>query len=336
MGEKTMLTLFAALYEDKALRQAQTAFSSASGQRLIYGVTGTQKSVLIASAFQAAARPIVIIAANHETVDMYRSDFAALIPEVPVVELPAIDIVTFAAAAKSVELAAKRMDVLSRLARGEKVIVLATVEAAMQKVLPKQEFLNSRITIQHNSVITREDLISSLVEFGYERVDQVDSAGQFSVRGGIIDIFAVNRSLPLRLELFGDEVDSLREFDPVSQRSIQDVVLADIMPLTEPEHSGKPAVFVSYLPTDAVTVLDEPARLREQMSKLVKENPDIKRRDHVIRQLTGEMELDLFRCQLGIRNNICAKVMVSPFTCPSHCNCINNMLMFRQSFFNFT
>ncbi|SDE23755.1 transcription-repair coupling factor [Sporomusa acidovorans] len=278
MGEKTTLTLFAALQADKALRQAQAAFSSANTQSLIYGVTGAQKSVLIASAFQAAARPIVIIAANHEAIDGYRSDFAALLPAVPVVELPAIDIVTFAAAAKSVELAAKRMDVLSRIARGEKIIVLATVEAAMQKVLPKQEFLNSRITIHTNSVISREELVGSLVGFGYERVDQVDSAGQFCVRGGIIDIFAVNRSLPLRLELFDDEVDSLREFDPVSQRSVQDLVLADIMPLTEPEHSGKPAVFVSYLPEGAATVLDEPARLREQMAKLVKENPEIKRR----------------------------------------------------------
>ncbi len=278
MGEKTSITLFSALTEDKALRQAQAAFALANGQSLIYGMTGAQKSVFLAAAFQAAMRPTVILAANQEAIDVFRNDFAALLPEVPVVELPALDLVTFAAAAKSVELAAKRMDVLNRLARGEKLIVLATVEAAMQKVLSKQDFLNSRITIHHDSVISREELVSSLVEFGYERVDQVDSAGQFSVRGGIIDIFAVNRSLPLRLELFGDEVDSLREFDQVSQRSIKDLQLADIMPLTEVAQSGKSAVFVSYLPAGATTIVDEPARLREQMAKLVKENPECKRR----------------------------------------------------------
>lgn len=278
MGEKTSLTLLAALSEDKALCQAQAAFALSDAQSLIYGLTGSQKSMFLAAAFQAAVRPTVIIAANHEALDVFRTDFAALLPEVPVVELPALDMVTFAAAAKSVELAAKRMDVLNRLARGEKLIVLATAEAAMQKVLPKQEFLNSRITIANDSVLSREELISSLVAFGYERVDQVDSAGQFSVRGGIIDIFAINRSVPLRLELFGDEIDSLREFDPVSQRSVQDMTLADIMPITEAEHSGKAAVFVSYLPVSATTILDEPARLREQMTKLVKENPDSKRR----------------------------------------------------------
>ncbi|MDF2874955.1 MAG: mfd [Sporomusa sp.] len=278
MGEKTMLTLFAALHEDKQLIAAQAAFGAVGDQSVIYGVTGAQKSVLMAAAFQSFPRPTIIISASHDAVEMLRADFAALLPQVPVLELPAIDIVTFAAAAKSVELAARRMDVLSRMARGEKIIVLATAEAAMQRVLPKQEFLNSRITINNGSVVSREELIGSLVEFGYERVDQVDSAGQFSIRGGIIDIFAVNRSQPLRLELFGDEVDSLREFDPASQRSVTDLVLADIMPLTEPEHSGKPAVFVSYLPQESCLVLDEPARIREQMTKIVKENPDIKRR----------------------------------------------------------
>lgn len=278
MGEKTILTLFAALHEDKQLVAAQAAFRAVDTQSVIYGVTGTQKSVLVAAAFQASPRPTVIITAGHEANEMLRTDFAALLPQVPVVELPAIDIVTFAAAAKSVELAARRMDVLSRMARGEKIIVLSAAEAAMQRVLPKQEFLNSRITVSSGGVIRRDELISSLVEFGYERADQADSAGQFSVRGGIIDIFAVNRSLPLRLELFGDEVDSLREFEPVSQRSVADLALADIMPLIEPEASGKPAVFVSYLPSGSCLILDEPARIREQMTKIVKENPDIKRR----------------------------------------------------------
>ncbi len=287
MGEKTILTLFAAFHEDKQLMAAQAAFGAVGVQSVIYGVTGAQKSVLMAAAFQAAPRPTIIIAASHEAVELLRTDFAALLPQVPVLELPAIDLITFAAAAKSVELASRRMDVLSRMVRGEKIIVLATAEAAMQRVLPKQEFLNSRITIQSGGMISRENLIGSLVDFGYERVDQVDSPGQFSIRGGIVDIFAVNRSLPLRLELFGDDVDSLREFDPASQRSVTDLDLADIMPLTEPEHSGKPAVFVSYLPDSACLVLDEPARIREQMTKIVKENPDIKRRVFSWSELTA-------------------------------------------------
>ncbi len=278
MGENTMRTLFAALYEDTALRQAQTALAVANTQSLVYGITGAQKSVLIAAAFQQAARPTVIMTASHETSELLRTDLMSLLPEVTVVELPAIDIVTFAAAAKSVELAARRMDVLSRMARGENIIILATAEAAMQKVLPKQEFLNSRVTLTRGGAVKREELVHSLVGFGYERVDQVDSAGQFSIRGGIIDIFAVNRGLPLRAELFGDEVDSLREFDPANQRSVQELALADIMPLTEPEYSGRPAVFASYLPAGATLIFDEPARFREQLSKLVKENPDIKRR----------------------------------------------------------
>ena len=273
-----MLTLFAALDEDKQLIAAQAALGAVDARTVIYGVTGAQKSVLMAAAFQASPRPTAVIVAGHEAVDMLRNDFATLLPHVPVMELPAIDIVTFAVDARSIELTARRMDVLSRLIRGENIIVLATAEAAMQRVLPKQDFLNSRITINNGGSVTRDGLAESLVEFGYERVDQVDSAGQFSIRGGIIDIFAVNRSLPLRLELFGDDVDSLREFDPINQRSVRDLALADIMPLTGAEHSGKTAAFVSYLPPGAGLVFDEPARIREQMTKVVKENPDVKHR----------------------------------------------------------
>ncbi len=273
-----MNKLFEAMRVDQGVARALDSFQATGKQSLVYGLTGTQKSVFLAAAYQLTPMTTVIITSSQEGLDSLRADLATLLPEAEILELPALDIVTFTAAAKSVELAARRMDVLGRMVRGEDVIILATAEAAMQKVLSKEEFENSRMALAAGSILAREELLSTLVKFGYERVDQVDSKGQFSARGGIADVFAVNLTFPVRLEYFGDEIDSLREFDIVSQRSQRNVEQVDVLPLTEPEHTGKQAVFLSYLAERAAVIFDEPARIRDNMGKLIKENPELKRR----------------------------------------------------------
>ena len=272
-----MNKLFEIMKTDPGMKRVVAVYEMDASQSHIYGVTGVQKSALLGAAYQSAPKPMVIVTGNHESVEQLRADFITLLPDTMVLELPALDIITFTVAAKGVELAARRMDALGRMIRGEKIIILATAEAAMQRVLPRENFENSRITITSGSEIKRENLLESLVRFGYERVDQVDGLGQFSARGGIIDIFPINSKMPIRLELFGDEVDSLREFDFATQRSTHAVEQADILPLSEVEQSGIPTVFLSYLPNAAVVVFDEAARIREQISKLVKENPQIKK-----------------------------------------------------------
>lgn len=273
-----MEKIFEIMLHDPSVARIVESYAANNRQTWAYGVTGTQKTALIAAAFQSKPRPTVIVTANRQNNEQYRADLAAFLPDASVVELPVVDVVTFTVAAKSVELAAQRMDVLSRMVRGETVIILASVEAAIQQVQPREEFEKNRITLSVNSPIRREQLIADLVSFRYERVDQIEGLGQFSVRGGIIDIFPVNRNKPLRLELFGDEVDSLREFDVVSQRSEANVNRCDIMPLTEPDHNLGATVFLSYLPQESTVIFDEPTRIREQIVNLIKENPDMKRR----------------------------------------------------------
>jgi len=272
-----MNSFFQVLRKDQTLARAVDAFRAEKRQSLIYGITGTQKSALLGAAYCATPRPTVVITAGREALEQLRLDLSTFLPGVTVVELPPQDIITFTAAARSVELAALRMDVLSRLTRGEDAIILVSAEAAVQKVLPRQDFIHNRLTVVSGAILNREQMLASLVRFGYERTDQVESRGQFSVRGGIIDVFAINRPLPLRLELFGDEVDSLREFDLSTQRSQTAVPAVDILPLAEPERAGDAVPFLSYLTGMANIVFDEPARIREQITKLHKENPEIKR-----------------------------------------------------------
>lgn len=273
-----MEKIFELMRHDQSVARVIELYAANHSQTWAYGVTGTQKTALIASAFRSNPRPTVIISASRQINEQYRADLAAFLPDAVILELPVVDMVTFTVAAKSVELAARRLDVLSRMARGENVIVLAAAEASIQKIQSREEFEKSRITLSAGSRINLEQLIADLVSFRYERVDQVEGLGQFSIRGGIVDVFPVNCSKPLRVELFGDEIDSLRQFDPATQRSEINIKHSDILPLTEPDHGSGTAVFLSYLPPESTVIFDEPTRIREQIVNLVKENPEIKRR----------------------------------------------------------
>lgn len=272
-----MNQLFQLIRKDHAINRVIDAFG-ASSQTQVYGVSGTARALILAAAFVSAPRPMVIITSGRDSIQQLQADLTAFLPGVAVAELPPMDIITFTAAAKGVELAALRLDILSQLARGQRLIVLASAEAAVQKVLSKRDFLNNRLLLKTGEVINRDEIIANLVRFGYERVDQVDSRGQLSVRGGIIDIFPINREVPVRLELFGDEIDSLREFDQLTQRSLASIKQVDVLPLSEAEQVEKATTFLSYLPDKANIIFDEPARIREEIGKLKKENPEIKNR----------------------------------------------------------
>lgn len=271
-----MRYLFDSLLQDQSFARATAAFAAERVQTMIYGLSGSPKSALIAYGFTASPRMTLLVAGSQEAVDQYRLDFETLLPGVPIWELPAADLINFSVDAKSLDLAAKRMQVFSILAAGKPAIVLATGEAAMQKVIPQTDFLSNRLIIADVGMIDRDELLTNLVRFGYERTDEVNSIGQFAARGGIIDVFPLHRDWPVRLELFGDEVDSLREFDPPTQRSIGSVTTVEILPVIEPKPTGKQTNLFTYLPDKATVIFDEPSRVREQLARLQRENPAIK------------------------------------------------------------
>ena len=274
-----MDALFAAMRADPSVARIASCFVRKRAQSFIYGLAGTQKHAVLAAAFAAAPRTTVILAHNKETLEEWRENLASLLPEVPVVELPELDVLTFSAAARSVELIARRMDVLGRLIRGERVIVLAKAAAAVQKGISRQEFSRLSLHVKLGDVLERDALMQKLVQLGYEHVEEVETLGQFSARGGIVDIFPINSLVPVRVEFFDDEIDSLREFDLATKRSIRNTSSLAVLPLAGTDASGKPEIFFSYLPEEAVIVFDEPMRIREQILTLVKENPDIKKQN---------------------------------------------------------
>lgn len=146
---------------------------------------------------------------------------------------PAKDFMFFAADIRGNLLVSERMEVIQKLMEGERLTVVTTIEGCMDKLLAAQKIQGQRIRIDYDSIIVSEELRRQLIRMGYEAVSQVDGRGQFAIRGGIIDIFPLTGENPYRIELWGDEIDSIRSFDVESQRSIENIEEAIIYPAGE-------------------------------------------------------------------------------------------------------
>lgn len=146
---------------------------------------------------------------------------------------PAKDLIFFQSDIHSNQLIKERIQVLRKIIEGEPITIITTFSSLMVHQIPLAEWKKYVITIDDNSVIEEEALARRLVEMGYEKNYQVEAPGQFSIRGGIVDIFDLTQENPIRLELWGDEIESIRSFDILSQRSIEKLSKIDIYPAVE-------------------------------------------------------------------------------------------------------
>lgn len=137
---------------------------------------------------------------------------------------PAKDLLFFQADIHGNLLIRQRMRVIRALLEQEEVTVVTSIDGCMDFLMPLEKIRSSLLHFKSDSVIDLEKLKADLVELGYERVGQVELPGQFSVRGGIIDIYPLTEENPWRIELWDDEIDSIRSFDAESQRSLENAV----------------------------------------------------------------------------------------------------------------
>ena len=283
-----MEAFFEALFKDSATCEVRSCFAKKSSA-LVYGMGNSQKHAVFAAGWRGNKKPLVIIVPGKEQVNEWREELLGLLPNTQVLELPELDSVQVQAKAHSMELSARRMDVLGRLARREAVVVLAEAGAAVQKGLSRHSFDRLSLRVSLGDVLPRETFLERLVQLGYEHVPEVEHMGQFSIRGSIADVFSINSVLPIRIEFFDDEVDTIREFDLETKLSIQNVEHITVLPVAGLEE-GKTESFLSYLDGEGTVLFDEPMRIREQIHKLAKENPDAKKSMLRWEELLGSAE----------------------------------------------
>lgn len=198
------------------------------GIKTVYGVPfGQQAFELIARATDAQRMGGVAVHVAMD--DAAVAELAALIrffaPAIDCFEFPAWDCLPYDRVSPTGDLMGRRMAVLAALAARQKddikkaLIVLTTVNAVVQRVPPHAAVSGANLSIRKGGRIRQEDVVAFLSGNGYERTDTVREAGEFAVRGGIVDLFAPDGGQAVRIDFFGDEVESLRVFDPVTQRS---------------------------------------------------------------------------------------------------------------------
>ncbi len=179
---------------------------------------------------------------------------------------PAKDLLFYQADLRSKELTRQRMEVIQAVTEGEPLTVVTSFDAFMDSLLPKEVIASKILHIKNDSVIHLNDMQERLTELGYDREIQIEGPGQFAVRGGILDVYPLTEEQPVRVELWDDEVDSIRTFDVETQRSIENLQEISICPAVEfPREEEGRVSFLDYFPAgDTILFLDEPVRLLEK------------------------------------------------------------------------
>lgn len=228
-----MREVISAFSTDNDFASIVAGVRSGMREQLVSGLAGSSRQVMIAALLAATDRPILVVTHNMFAAQKIADDLIECVDPQRVLLYPAQEMLAAEAAIASPEVMAQRIDALTRLSAGFTGIVI-TPYAGLRRLLPTSSmFADAAIIVQEGQELVLEDFLRRLTELGYERVERVEKKGEFSVRGGIIDIFPLTALLPCRIELFDVEVDSIRTFDPETQRSTVRMEQVRITPASE-------------------------------------------------------------------------------------------------------
>jgi len=234
-----MRELISAFKEDKDFAAIAAGVSSGMREQLVAGLTGSSRQVMIAALMDETERPVMIVTHNMFAAQKIAEDLVECVSADRVLLYPAQEMLAVEAAAASPETEAQRIDALAKLASGFRG-VLITPYAGLRRLLPERGvFADSSLRVKEGEGLVLEEFLRRIAELGYERVERVEKKGEFSVRGGIVDLYPLTSATPYRIELFDVEVDSIRSFDPETQRSQDRLAALDIPPAKEIIASAK-------------------------------------------------------------------------------------------------
>ncbi len=188
-------------------------------EQLVAGLAGSARMLLMASLYHETKRPQLIITHNLYQAQKLYEDMCELVSQDEVYLYPVNELISSEIAIASPELRGQRMEALNYWMKNKNGIVIAPISGVRRYLPPKSIWQKSQISFAIGDDIPLEETLATFVAMGYERVPMVSSPGEFSVRGGIIDIYPLTENSPIRIELFDTEVDSIRFFDIESQRS---------------------------------------------------------------------------------------------------------------------
>ena len=225
--------LFTQLYASGPWQVLQRAISEGDTPSGLFAVIENQKSFIYTGLKKKCDETILIIVSNYVKAKELASDIAGLDDGIECLVFPprAIRLGNIRAVSKEDE--HERIVILNKLAGGFKGIVIATIESVMTRVVAPDVFRECTLTIKKGAPLDLGKTRDALCNMGYSREERAEGEGQFAQRGDILDIYNIADEYATRIELFGDEVDSIRRYDPITQRSVEEVKYIDILPAVE-------------------------------------------------------------------------------------------------------
>ena len=231
--------LFADVEKLSAFARVASHLREGTGRTRVSGLTPTAKALLLVLLQRRAERPLIFVVNDNRAVEEFIPILrgfceltAACDPEA-VVSLPARDVLPFQNLSPHPELQEERATALWKIATGTASIVVTPVAATAIRLRAAEFYTDLARTIRRGESLDTDALLAHLNTVGYSPADVVEMPGQYALRGGILDVYSPEAERPVRIEFFGDEVDSIRRFDPASQRSSTPVDEALLLPLTE-------------------------------------------------------------------------------------------------------
>ncbi len=236
------------------------------------GLAESFKAAAVAALLQAKQQTVCLITPDSEAAANWQQNIKALLPEKQaekVLLLPALELSPLTDFQPEAEVIAARLAALSALASGEAACVIVPAEALLGRFESKEVFQNERLVLKVGVNMELDDLARRLTELGYERESMIDTPGTFACRGGIADIFPIGWERPVRLDFFDTEVETMRYFDPASQRSAESC-RRDIELYPCRLHNTA-ATLPDYLPEGTYLLIDEAALCEKNLREAEEE-----------------------------------------------------------------
>ena len=225
-------------YWNGLLRPVAEAIRAVRGRPCLTGVQGSATAFALALLGRSSRLSWLIVSSTEESAERLFEDlqfFHSLLgfSADPLARFPERDTLPYESTAPSVDLIARRMRTLHRLAEGNRTVLVTSVPALLERLTPRSIFFSSILKLTPGVVIEREALVSRLLRLGYRQGSVVEIPGEFSIRGGIVDVYSTAYDDPLRVEFLGDTVESVRVFDTATQKSTTKLPAAWLLPARE-------------------------------------------------------------------------------------------------------
>ncbi|WP_430483446.1 transcription-repair coupling factor [Rossellomorea marisflavi] len=221
------------VHQSEEVQSLITGIEERLSEQLVAGLSGSSRSAYIADVYLQTKRSTIVVTHNLFQAQKIYEDLVQFLSEDEVYLYSANELIAAELSVASPELRAQRIEVLNKLSQRQNGVYIVPV-SGLRKILPPMDlWIKNQIRFNVGEDIDLDEVLNQLVQMGYQRAGMVSTPGEFSLRGGIVDIFPLTSQHPVRIELFDTEIDSIRMFSVEDQRSIDKLKTVDIGPATE-------------------------------------------------------------------------------------------------------